>query len=376
MSEYQRMSSDAILSVRRTLLNESKAVSGLMKQFDEDEFSQVNLANTLKIFYETHLRGGKIVCCGIGKSYKIATKTVATLKSLTIDADVLHPSEALHGDLGLLRDRDCLVFFTASGNTPELLQLLPHLSPFLPIVLLTCNKTSKLSEHPQVRALLFAELPPHLKEDIIHGLPAPTVSTTLSLVLADAALLALSEMIEKDEAKRRKLFSMKHPGGSIGSDLSYLNENFAKLGNFNSVSPSTTTHTESYSSLLSLNQVQKSFGAGSSVEGRSEATSLDSSDSEELLEYKSKIDKELSQAIKNAPSDLVLSVEQDEIVSWTEMDLLKNVTINEFITFLAQDQSATFGLTSKSIRAFYKSASGNGWAGMEQLLPIFKMIDL
>lgn len=366
------MSIDALLSVRKTLRSESDAVTGLSKQFDNDLFSQVNLANTLKIFYETHLRGGKIVCCGIGKSFKIATKTVATMKSLSISADVLHPSEALHGDLGLLRDRDCLVFFTASGNTPELLQLLPHLSPYLPIVLLTCNKSSKLSDHPQVQALLFAELPAHLKEDVIHGLPAPTISTTLSLVLADAAVLALSEMIEKDEAKRRKLFSMKHPGGSIGSDLSYLNDNFAKLGaSFVTSNTSTATHTESYSSLLSLTQVKKSFGSTGGA--RSEATSIDSSDSEEL-EIKSKIDNELSHAIKSASPDLVLSVKQDELTTWSEVDLLKNVTIHDFITFL--NQHASFGLTSDSIRAFYKFASTGGWSGMEQLLPIFKMIDL
>lgn len=369
------MSLDAILSVRQTLLNEAKAVSGLKNQFDEDDFSQVNLANTLKIFYETHLKGGKIVCCGIGKSYKIATKTVATLKSLTIDADVLHPSEALHGDLGLLRDRDCLVFFTASGNTPELLQLLPHLSPFLPIVLLTCNKTSKLSQHPQVQALLFAELPPQLKEDIIHGLPAPTVSTTVSLVLADAAVMALSEMIEKDEAKRRKLFSMKHPGGSIGSDLSYLNDNFAKL-NF-TTNTSTATHTESYSSLLSLTQVQKSFASSSQGEGEgnSDSIPLGGSDSEDL-EIKPKADSELSLTIKNAPLDLVLSVNEDEIASWAELDLLKNITNYDFVTYRSQDQGVTFGLTSESIRAYYKSASVYGWAGMEQLLPVFKVIDL
>lgn len=166
---------------------------------------------------------------------------------------------------------------------------------------------------------------------------------------------------------------MKHPGGSIGSDLSHLNDNFTKLGlNPASSTSSTTTHTESYCSLLSLD---KSFNYPSPHERRSENSSLDSSDSEELPEVKPKIDNELSSLIKNASPDQVLSVKQNVISTWTEYELLKNASLYEFITFLTD--KASFGLTSEDIRNFYKSLfRSGGLSGMEQLIPIFKMIHL
>ena len=146
---------------------------------------------------------------------------MATFNSLSIQASCLHPLEALHGDLGIINDNhDCLIMLTASGNTPELINLLPHLSCNLPIILLTCNKFSNLSTSNRILSLLLADLPNSHNEEMIHGLPAPTVSTTLSLILADSVILSLSELIEQDLVKRKKLFGLKHPGGSIGA---YLN---------------------------------------------------------------------------------------------------------------------------------------------------------
>ncbi|KAF8005401.1 hypothetical protein HF325_000858 [Metschnikowia pulcherrima] len=151
--EWQKLTFAALQSVKTTLGRESEALRNLAAHYVENIDTQLDMINSIGLLYDAHKKGGKIVCCGIGKSYKIATKTVATLKSLTINADELHPSEALHGDLGLLRENDCLIFFTASGNTPELIQLLPHISPNIPIVLLTCSKQSKLASHPQSDSL-------------------------------------------------------------------------------------------------------------------------------------------------------------------------------------------------------------------------------
>ena len=217
-------------SVVKCLDHHQQAMQALSRQYTLDEFSIENLIASLDIFHLTYVNGGKIILCGIGKLFKIANKLVATLNSLLIPSQPLHPSEALHGDLGLINEEtDCLVLVTASGNTPELLQLLPHLLPELPMVLLTCSKNSKLSNHPMVNSLMYVELPPHLNEDLIHGLPAPTVLTSLSLILADATVLALSEMIEDDLLKRKTQFSKKHPGGSIGLNLSHLNDNHMKI---------------------------------------------------------------------------------------------------------------------------------------------------
>lgn len=377
LSEFQRITFSALLSVNATLAHESEAVLHLSQQFQNDLYSQINLANSLKIFFETNLKGGKIVCCGIGKSYKIATKVVATLKSLSINADILHPAEALHGDLGLLHERDCVLLFTASGNTLELIQLLPHFSQSIPVVLLTCNKVSRLSELSQIKSLLYAELPEHLKESTIHGLPAPTVSTTLSLVLADAVVLALSEMIESDELKRKKTFSMKHPGGSIGSDLSHLNDNLARV-DLSTVSPSLLTQPESNSSLLSLNQVRKSFNIYSFPESTeaSNASSLVSSDNEDAL-LLLLADSKLSAKLKSASRSLYSKFDKNEVVSWSEVDLLKNITIYDYILF--ENTNTTFGLESSKIRSIYKlliSESDAGkWGAMDRIVKAFHIVE-
>ncbi|KAG5420044.1 hypothetical protein I9W82_001924 [Candida metapsilosis] len=207
-------------SILNTIKLETEAVIHLQHQYATDSFSIDNLINSITTLFKTYSQGGKIVVTGIGKSHKLASKLVATFNSLSIHSSCLHPSEALHGDLGLINDsKDCLIMLTASGNTPELINLLPHLSTNIPIVLLTCNKFSNLSTSDRIHSVLLAELPNSHNEEAIHGLPAPTVSTTLSLILADSVILALSELIESDLIKRKRLFGLKHPGGSIGASL-------------------------------------------------------------------------------------------------------------------------------------------------------------
>lgn len=371
--DYQKLTLLALESVTATLDNESEAVQNLALQYQEDEESRSELAAALRIFYETNLRGGKIVACGIGKSYKIATKTVATFKSLSIDSDILHPSEALHGDLGLLNDRDCLLFFTASGNTPELLQLLPHISPVIPIVLLTCTRVSKLSTQSQVRTLLYAELPDHLKEENVHGIPAPTISTTLSLALADAAALALSEMITTDSIKRKKMFSMKHPGGSIGADLSYLNDNYMRMELLTSgKSDLTDANRDSYSSLLSLNQLRSSLHP-IGRESISTASSILNSDSEEALLPKP--DMRLSSKFRSAKLSQVCQVDKETLGKWSELEFLKSITLHDFVSF--KDSKRSFVAESSKLRSWYKLRKYTSEDRIgEHALKQFRLVDL
>ena len=128
-------------SVQSTLKYETDAVTNLFNQYQQDEFAINNIIQSITIMYNTIVaNNGKIVITGVGKSYKLGLKLV-TLNSLSIQSSSLHPTEALHGDLGLIdQNRDCLIMVTSSGNTPELIQLLPHLSSNLPILLLTCSK--------------------------------------------------------------------------------------------------------------------------------------------------------------------------------------------------------------------------------------------
>ncbi|CUM62715.1 uncharacterized protein PRCAT00000271001 [Priceomyces carsonii] len=319
----KKIKEKGIRSVNKTLASENEALSNLVGQYRYDHFSQGNLTNSLEIMLQTVQRGGKIVFSGIGKSYKIAGKLVATSISLSISAALLHPSEALHGDLGMIGEKDCIIFVTASGNTPELLNLLPHI-PEVPVILLTCNRVSKLSTLAQVRSLLLTELPKHLNEDSIHGVPAPTVSTTLSLVLADATILALLEIIEDDSLERKKLFSKRHPGGSIGADLSHLND---KITTGNRKTP--VSSLVSSSSLLSLNQVRQYKIVDNQTDYLPGSES--SSDDEDRLEAIKPKNHGLSYKIKNSDKSRVLTITDTDFDLLSEDVLFKWTILYDFI---------------------------------------------
>ena len=108
-------------SVQSTLKYETDAVTNLFNQYQQDEFAINNIIQSITIMYNTIVaNNGKIVITGVGKSYKLGLKLVATLNSLSIQSSSLHPTEALHGDLGLIdQNRDCLIMVTSSGNTPN-----------------------------------------------------------------------------------------------------------------------------------------------------------------------------------------------------------------------------------------------------------------
>lgn len=324
--EYERLSKAALLSVTNTLTSQSEALSHLEKLYRSSNYVQLNLLNSLELMLQTTLKGGKLVICGIGKSFKIGNKMVATLNSLSIQASSLHPSEALHGDLGIIRDSDCLIFVTASGNTPELINLLPHIPKAVPIILLTCSKSSKLSQSPQVKSLLYAELPSHLNEEAIHGLPAPTVSTTLSLAVADAAVLALSEILEDDLLKRKKLFSIKHPGGAIGASLSHLNEFFQGNGQ-DGQQREAVSSTVSSSSLLSLDQILKSLRSLSDRDGSANFTIASSNSSDDGTWDQDG----LARSVKKQDGSKITTLTEIEILTISESRLLKAITLFDFI---------------------------------------------
>ncbi|GME74492.1 unnamed protein product [Ambrosiozyma monospora] len=221
-NESSPLLSRALKSVDNVLSHQGKAIDYLVKQYRNSQWSQNQLKTSLKILNNSLNDGGKVVISGMGKSFKIANKTVATLNSLSIHSAALHPSEALHGDLGIIREEhnDSLVLISASGNSPELTTLLQYVPNSIPVVLVTCTKISNLSKHPKVKSLLYADLPTNLSEKNLYGLSAPTISTTLCLTLLDAVSIALSELHVNDLNARRKRFGERHPGGAIG--LNYL----------------------------------------------------------------------------------------------------------------------------------------------------------
>lgn len=153
---------------------------------------------------------GRLILTGMGKSGHIAQKLAATFSSTGTPAYFLHPAEGIHGDLGLLSPDDCVIALSYSGETAEILHVLPVVKRFqLPLISLTGNPQSTLASHSQVT--LDVSVP---KEACPHNL-APTASTTAALVMGDA--LAMAVMQHKGFAAED--FAVFHPGGLLGKRL-------------------------------------------------------------------------------------------------------------------------------------------------------------
>ncbi|KAF3058076.1 Arabinose 5-phosphate isomerase KdsD [Daldinia childiae] len=161
---------------------------------------------------------GKLVIIGVGKSGHISKKLVATFNSLGVHATFLHPTEALHGDLGKIGKNDVVLFITFSGKTPELLALLPHLDATLPVIVLTSH--TRLEECELIRQRQDAILLPapiHESEIVSFGVSAPTTSTTVALALGDALAVVASQELHSTVIS---VFAKNHPGGAIGQAFS------------------------------------------------------------------------------------------------------------------------------------------------------------
>jgi arabinose-5-phosphate isomerase len=154
--------------------------------------------------------GGKIIITGVGKSGKVGQKIAATLSSTGSLAVFLHPTEGLHGDLGIIRPQDVILALSYTGNTDELVRLLPSFRSLrVPVIGLGGNSNSKLSN--ECDAWIDARVD---QEACPHNL-APTTSTTLALALGDALAVVLMQIRGFDA----KSFAQFHPGGSLGRKL-------------------------------------------------------------------------------------------------------------------------------------------------------------
>jgi arabinose-5-phosphate isomerase len=153
---------------------------------------------------------GRVVITGVGKSGIIARKIVATMNSTGTPSVFLHPTDAVHGDLGIVRREDVVICLSKSGNTPELSALLPLFQRLgVPIISLVGSMDS-----PLARASSVAIDASVLEEACPHDL-APTSSTTAALVIGDALAITLLEM--RDFSKED--FAFFHPGGTLGKRL-------------------------------------------------------------------------------------------------------------------------------------------------------------
>jgi D-arabinose 5-phosphate isomerase GutQ len=200
------------------LATEATALSCLTRLYETDPVARggFNMAVEAITRYEDADKG-KLVITGIGKSGHIAKKLVATMNSLKIHATYLHPTEALHGDLGKVGKHDTILFITFSGKTPELIQLLPHLDPTLPIIIMTAHTNPSTCVITNIRPdIILLPSPIHKSETESFGVSAPTTSTTIALALGDALAVAISQELHLDVSA---VFSKNHPGGAIGAAI-------------------------------------------------------------------------------------------------------------------------------------------------------------
>lgn len=153
---------------------------------------------------------GRVVVVGLGKSGQIGRKISATFASLGTPSFFLHASEALHGDLGMIRAEDIGLFVSNSGSSQEITALLPHFKRTgAGLIAITGNLRSQLAEYADIA------INAHVTDEGDPLRLAPMSSTTLELVLGDA----LAVMVELLRGVRREDFAMFHPGGALGRKL-------------------------------------------------------------------------------------------------------------------------------------------------------------
>ena len=153
---------------------------------------------------------GKLIVTGVGKSGLVGTKIAATLASTGTSSFFLHPTEAMHGDLGMIGKEDIVLGISYSGESEELVQILPHLKRFnIPLIAMARNEKSTLAQYADV----FINI--NVEKEACPLDTAPTSSTTLTMAMGDA--LAVCLMKKRDFKKED--FASFHPGGSLGKKL-------------------------------------------------------------------------------------------------------------------------------------------------------------
>jgi len=191
---------------REVLCAEAEAIVAAAERLDDDFVRAVRLLEGCT---------GNVVVCGIGKAGIVARKISATLASTGTPSHFLHPTEAMHGDIGVLRGDDLLLALSQSGETEEITRLVPHVrARGIPIVALTGRADSSLG-----RAADVAVLTGRVREACSLGL-APSTSTAVLLALGDGLALVTS-------ARRRFTsddFHARHPGGSLGRQLMHVED--------------------------------------------------------------------------------------------------------------------------------------------------------
>ncbi len=201
-----------IQKAKRVIRMEAEAVAALEGKINDSFQKAIDIIFHCK---------GRVVVSGMGKSGIIARKMVATMNSTGTPSIFLHPSDAVHGDLGMVRNDDAVICISKSGDTQEIRQLLPMFKRIgVPIISMVGNMHSHLALQSDVA------LDISVKEEACPLNLAPTTSTTVTLALGDALAVTL---LEKKNFTAED-FAMFHPGGNLGKRLLLKIEELAITG--------------------------------------------------------------------------------------------------------------------------------------------------
>lgn len=211
----------------QVLRTEAQALEQAAARIKDDEIKKL-----IGIYELLAGTGGSLIISGVGKSGHIGTKIAATFSSLGLPSFFLHPTEAMHGDLGRVSKSDAIVLISKSGTTEELLNMLPYVQvPQERIIALVGKVDSPIARKAGIIIDAFVE-----KEACINDL-APTTSTTLALAMGDAMAVLYENVMGVSKEK----FAVNHPAGLLGKSLSLtVDRLMIKCGDCPSVSENST----------------------------------------------------------------------------------------------------------------------------------------
>ncbi|MEI6523742.1 MAG: KpsF/GutQ family sugar-phosphate isomerase [Bacteroidota bacterium] len=211
-----------IESAHKTLMLEADAIIKVSRNLDS------NFTNAVNWILKTK---GRVIITGVGKSAIIAQKIVATFNSTGTPSVFMHAADAIHGDLGILQKQDVVICISKSGNTPEIISLIPYLKKMQnKLIAIVGNINSNLAK--EAHAVLNTEV----EMEACPNNLAPTTSTIAQMAMGDALAVCLLQ----NRNFSAKDFAKFHPGGMLGKQLTLLIEDICKKNNKPAVDISAT----------------------------------------------------------------------------------------------------------------------------------------
>ncbi|MDA7842013.1 KpsF/GutQ family sugar-phosphate isomerase [Gammaproteobacteria bacterium] len=204
--------SEALKIAQEVIKSEVSAINSLKKNLDKNLYLLCNVIYNCK---------GKLIIIGVGKSGHIANKLAATFSSTGTPSFFVHPSEAMHGDIGVISKKDTILLISNSGCTPEIISILPNLKQIGCSILSLCgSKKSRIYEDSDISLSI------NIKKEACPLNLAPTSSTSVTLVLGDIIAIILMNM----RNFKPEEFAKNHPGGRLGKNLNLKIKDIMRSG--------------------------------------------------------------------------------------------------------------------------------------------------